>query len=388
MKILYLSAPAFADCDFPLIKEYQKKGLYVDYLLQLAPYQLKSTLFNIKKQIKINSIIKASSYRELDAYKDYINLNRVYLMNRTSPRDSSILSLIMTIKLIYFIIKGKYDLIHVVDFLRKYDMLIYLLFRTRIVHTIHDPFPHSSGEGITLRLSRSICYKTVKNFILLNSNQKKEFCFKNNIPESNVFINKLGVYDIISHFAKENRTSSKQSSCNVLFFGRISKYKGIEYLCKSMTKVRYYCPDATLTIAGGGSFYFDIAKYQKSGFINIINRYISIPELADLLSMSEIVVCPYVDATQSGVIMTAYALKKPVVATNVGGLPEMVENGKTGIIVEPKNSEQLSDAIVELLSNSSKRLKIIENISEDYFLGKFSWDKIAEQYLKIYSAVI
>lgn len=93
MKILYYSSPSFADCDFPLVKEFIRLGHEVAYLINLTPYSLKSTLFNIEKQLPVNDIIPASSYRELDVYSNYMDMSKVYIVNRTAVKDSSLQNL-------------------------------------------------------------------------------------------------------------------------------------------------------------------------------------------------------------------------------------------------------------------------------------------------------
>ena len=155
-----------------------------------------------------------------------------------------------------------------------------------------------------------------------------------------------------------------------------------------MKKVKEQVPDATLTIAGGGEMYFDIALYQKQDWVEVINRYVGMEELAGLLQNCALSVCPYTDATHSGVIMTSYSLCKPVVATNVGGLGEMVEDGKTGALVPPKNVAALSDAIIALLKDEAKREKMADNIRNDYFVGDKSWKVIAEKYIEFYKKIL
>ena len=145
MKILYYSSPSFADCDFPLVKEFIRLGHEVAYLINLTPYSLKSTLFNIEKQLPVNDIIPASSYRELDVYSNYMDMSKVYIVNRTAVKDSSLQNLSITLKLISFIKKGNFDVVHTDCFFRFYDILLYQ-FKNKLVQTFHDPFIHS-GES-------------------------------------------------------------------------------------------------------------------------------------------------------------------------------------------------------------------------------------------------
>ena len=156
----------------------------------------------------------------------------------------------------------------------------------------------------------------------------------------------------------------EEESQNVLFFGRISQYKGVEYLCEAMKIVQKALPNATLTIAGGGKFYFDISEYENLPYIKIINRYVGMEELAMHLSKCAISVCPYTDATQSGVIMTCFSLCKPVIATNVGGLGEMVENHQISV----EEIEMETTALQGLLNDYSEEKSTLEDIND--IIGK------------------
>ncbi len=105
--------------------------------------------------------------------------------------------------------------------------------------------------------------------------------------------------------------------------------------------------------------------------------------LANLIFQSSVVVCPYVDATQSGVVMSAFAFKKPVIVTNVGGLPEMVDHEKTGFIIEPKSSQAISDAISKLYNNRNLLEEMSQNIENKYFLGEKSWKVTADKFINV-----
>ena len=108
-------------------------------------------------------------------------------------------------------------------------------------------------------------------------------------------------------------------------------------------------------------------------------------ELAQLLVDCEYVVCPYTDATQSGVIHTAFSMGKTVVATDVGALKEVVIDGFTGLLVPPRDSGKLGEAMIELLSDKMMKRNMEKNISE-MCKTKWSWNEIAETYILVYKA--
>ena len=384
MKLLYISTPSFADCDFPLIREYQRKKIDVTYLILLPPFSLKSTLLDIRKQIPKTGIFLATEYSEFKKYESYMDMNKVYVANRTGRNSLSISYWKHKLDLYLFIKRGGFDIIHC-DYMLGHGMSFLFKLTKKWIQTIHDPFPHS-GE-ISSRKTK-IYNNTISNsdyFVLLNERQKKEFCTYYGVNEERVFINRLGIYDNIKAFVKPEH---KVKSNNILFFGRISPYKGIEYLCEAIIKVREVVPDVTLTIAGGGKMYFDIDPYKQLGYTDIRNHYVGMGELAELLSECELSVCPYTDATQRGVIMTSYALGKPVIATDVGGLPEMIEQDRTGIIIPPRDSSALAIAIIKILKDKNKLQEMSAYINNEYGNGEKSWNSIAKKYIQIYNSIL
>jgi glycosyltransferase involved in cell wall biosynthesis len=148
----------------------------------------------------------------------------------------------------------------------------------------------------------------------------------------------------------------------VLFFGRIWEYKGLEYLIKAEPLISANAPQTRIVIAGTGE---DFARYRRmmvnpENFI-VHNEYVSDEKRAELFRRARIVVLPYIEASQSFIISIAYRFGKPVVATTVGGLPEMVDHGRTGFLVAPRDVEGLAKAIVELMLNDEKRKQFGEN---------------------------
>ena len=171
----------------------------------------------------------------------------------------------------------------------------------------------------------------------------------------------------------------------ILFFGRITAYKGIDVLLKSFVEIRKKFKNADLIIAGNGPFSFD--AFDKTQ-ITIINRYIPTNELFELINKSTVVVCPYIEATQSGVVMTSFSVLKPIIATRVGGLPEMISNNNTGLIINPNSTTELINALSDLFENPTKLLQFSINIKKKYFNnGQLSWDTITNNLIAIYNEI-
>ena len=102
---------------------------------------------------------------------------------------------------------------------------------------------------------------------------------------------------------------------------------------------------------------------------------------------SGIIVLPYTEASQTGIIPIAYSFKKPVILTNVGGLPESVDDGKTGFVVPPRNEKALADAIIKLLKDVKLRKQMGENAYKK-MKEELSWDVIAEKTIEVYKVAI
>src|SRR4029077_824531 len=127
-------------------------------------------------------------------------------------------------------------------------------------------------------------------------------------------------------------------------------YKGLEYLIRAEPLITARVPEGTILISGGGE---KLSHYRRmmvhpDRFI-VDNGFIPDERAADYFARASVVVLPYVEASQSGVVSMAYSAAKPVVATSVGGLPEMVEDGGTGYLVPPRNVSQLAESVTRLL---------------------------------------
>lgn len=245
--------------------------------------------------------------------------------------------------------------------------------KIKVVKVIHDVIPHSGENSILHKILSYIDLKKADNYIVLTEVAKKHLLLKG-VSLNNILV--------IPHanFLAYNKPLSKGNNLiyrRIAFFGRINKYKGLENLLIAFASLRKKIPSLKLSIIGSGdcSIYRNYIE-ENSDAIEVHNRWIEETEVALLLKNVDIVILPYNEATQSGVIPLAYSLGKPVIATNVGGLAEQV-NENIGILIEPNNINAIEDAITNLYENPSIIKKLGEN-AWIYANTELSWDKSAK----------
>ena len=379
MKILYISTPSYTDTDVPLLKSLIAAGNDIIYLISIYG-RVNSTLISLDDHHDKVGIYKWTDYKELGFITSYVRTDNVYVISRKNRKS---LSEAMTVcSLLQRIVDEQNpDVIHQID-LPYINMLPFLIRnRRRYVLTIHDPIPHVGESSWKLSLSRRIIFPFIKKIIILNDVARDRFVKMYCLPNKKVYVSRLGFLDWMNQFV-----SDKVKKDYILFYGRISPYKGVEYLLQSMETVHSSFPNTKLIVAGKGDFYFDISRYKASDYISFINRYIELDELSNLIYNSRFVVCPYIEATQSGVVASVLALGTPIIVTRVGALPDMVEDNVTGIIIPPKDTEALTNVITRLLSDDSLLDSMKNAICSQKKQGNYSWDSIAVLTENIYKA--
>ena len=384
MKIIYYSSPFFADCDFPLIGELQCKGHDVRYYISIASFCKRSTLVDLKDLYPHTGIFPAAEiYKEFYDFRNILDLSHVYVVNQKHKQKFHPANLILMIRLFFHFLKQKPDVIHLTKPPYLTQKLLYLV-KKKLVLTVHDTFQHTGYTNRRAERDRRLAFKKISKLVLLNNRQSSAFASYYHVPDSHIFINKLGMYSSILYVDPIPFHIGRPF---ILFFGQIVEYKGVEYLLEAMKIVHSRYPELMLVIAGGGKYYFDIEPYKKLDYVKIINHYIGTRELAGMLRACEFVVCPYKDATQSGVIQTAFTLEVPMVVTNVGALSESVQHNKTGIVVKPCDANDLATGIMNLHSDKEKLNAMRNNIKKEW-MKDMSWEPIADDYLKCYEAKI
>jgi len=174
----------------------------------------------------------------------------------------------------------------------------------------------------------------------------------------------------------------------ILYFGIIRQYKGFDILLRAVASLK--AKTRVFHVLAAGECYENREKYtalinelEISDFITWRDRYIPDDEVATYFSAADVVVLPYRSASQSGITQIAYYYDLPVIVTKVGGLPEIVEEGKSGFIIEPENPDELANVLIK---NLGAKLNKMENYIQDY-KQKFSWENFVDGIEKIYQRI-
>ena len=381
MKIAYIGKIQLSDADLSYLNSAQKLS-DITYIMEVTPRFMKGPAYNIGKIYPHSGVFKATeAYPEFEKYSRIIDVDKFYVVN-TCGKFWQLKAFWTNFLLLLFLIRNKFDIIHLTWPANVYEFIIYMLKR-KIILTVHDPFPHTGLDTRIVRLRRKVAFRCVPHFIILNKAQREKFLSFYHLPSSAVIDSRLSCYTYLNIVEQDMTTVPEQKY--ILFAGKISKYKGVEYLLEAMKKVHDTFPDIKLVVAGGGKYHFDISEYAALPYIDIRNRFIPDEELVALMNKTQFMVCPYTDATQSGVIMSSFTFGTPVIATRVGGLPEMLGNGKYGMLVKEKDTDALYQGICSLLSDEEQLADYRKEIAKDYTSdGYLSWKTIAEELRESY----
>lgn len=179
----------------------------------------------------------------------------------------------------------------------------------------------------------------------------------------------------------------------VLFFGTLTPSKGLPDLFQAFALLRQHCP-ARLVVAGFPlkhvnvhEFYQQVEELGIADAVTFDTRYIPFEEVSALMELASVVVYPYRNATQSGSLQVAYTFGRPVIATTVGGLPDVVEEGRSGLLVPPEAPEALAAALRELLGDPP-RLAEMGSYARYLSETRYSWQPIAREMVETSRAVL
>jgi len=303
------------------------------------------------------------------------------------------------IRLYKFIKLNNPDIVHYQFFRRNGEVLLYRLLKLKkinLVQTAHNVLPHENSK--IDHLIKSIVYKNAKSIIVHSNFIKNKLLQAFPIDNDKVQIVPHGNFDIylpeVEFDIVELRKTLeiKREDNVILFFGFIREYKGLDILLDAFELSASKDPGLKLLIAGSvqkklEQFYLD--KIDQSEFKDRIifhSGYIPKEKVAIYFSSADVVILPYKEIDHSGIIHLAYSFGKPVIATNVGDFSEVIQNNKSGLLLNGKNAKELAEKIIKAFDNKQNLVQMGKNarrLSET----KYSWNFVAKETLKVYNEI-
>ncbi|MEH2516383.1 glycosyltransferase involved in cell wall biosynthesis [Bradyrhizobium sp. AZCC 1610] len=256
-----------------------------------------------------------------------------------------------------------------------------------LVVTVHDPVPHSGAdrrwaeksEGYRARL------RTRADRLIVHGERVREE-WRGREPELTFRLASVP-HGVLGDDQGWVETIPEKPPV-FLFFGRIEVYKGLEYALQAAELLALRGLQFRLVVAGTGTeLDRHRAKIDQMPWVELMDRRFLADEIPQLFRRASAVVLPYTDATQSGVAAMAFGFGRPVIATCVGGLPDVVTNEHNGLLVAPKSVGALADAMGRFIL-SEKLDERLRRGATERARGELSWEVIARETSAVYEDAI
>jgi glycosyltransferase involved in cell wall biosynthesis len=252
-----------------------------------------------------------------------------------------------------------------------------------IVYICHNVVPHDGGGVLDRRFALTVLRQG--DAFIVHSEQDLHRLHAL-LPAAKVTLAHIPTYAELA--AKSNHADQEQLRDKLglpadrpilLFFGFVRPYKGLEYLIQALPLVLAQQPAHLLVVGefwSSPEFYERYAReYNVADAITFVNQYVPNEELGPYFDLADVVVLPYITATQSAVAQLAFGFGKPVITTRVGGLHEVVKEGVNGLIVPPQDEAALAHAIIQFYQDGLGA-RLAEQVRQSAQQNRFSWQSL------------
>lgn len=261
---------------------------------------------------------------------------------------------------------------------------------TRWVHTVHNVMPHDD-EGADSQAQYRQLYAAADGLIFHAEASRKRFAelFPTlaGLPHATI---PLGHFGFLAPWSEHALPLGERDPV-ILFFGSIRPYKGLMELLEAFALVRDRIPRARLAIVGRpyGSwepYEETIRRLKLESSVTARLGYVPEAEVPTVLAQARLVCLPYREIDMSGVLLLAMAAGLPVVASNVGGIKEVLKDGETGCLTPPRDVEALAETLSGILDDPD-RLSAMGQRAKQIAEREYSWERIASQTLRFYASL-
>lgn len=239
---------------------------------------------------------------------------------------------------------------------------------------IHEVIPHEGdSQAKMVDLMNRAVVRLADTIILRNKTYIQDMISRYNISAERVKYLEL--------WRRYPAYTAPVHSGRVLFFGRINPYKGAD----NLLKIVRLCPSISFDVIGRIDPQMKEVAEQlaKEPNVKLNNNYVTDREMQDAFVNCDWVIVPYNSASQSGVIIDAYKYSRPVIAFAVGAIPEQVDDGKSGYLVEPGNQKKLAETLKEAVNLSREKYNKISKYSYQYGSKKYAASSAVQRFMDL-----
>ncbi|UHG93160.1 glycosyltransferase family 4 protein [Spirosoma oryzicola] len=389
MKIA-LIAYNYSESTLPLVKYLAERNIDVDYYYITSIKDKESYAFDFKKTISKLGITPINmEYSNLKLYYEKytgisLNLIRLFSRNKKYKFINRILLKFISKK----ISNNNYDIINLVG---QDDLFVYFhkyLKNEKIVHSLHEVANHYVQQKTSFKI---IDYLTDKGkHIIVHSNRSyNQLCENYKLNKEKVYVVNFGLFETYNLFNINDISLVKREKGElyILFYGLLRKYKGLNTLINAISLIDHLTPDLRIIIAGQGDC-DELLDINYNNKYIIINKKLTNEEVAYLNVNSDVVLCPYTSASQSGIVMTSFVFNRPIVASSLESFRDVIIDGENGLLVEPGSTQSLAEAILKLYNDKPTLKKLQKGVDNFSSSTDYNWDNIALKTYNIYSNIV
>ncbi len=265
--------------------------------------------------------------------------------------------------------------------------------RWPLLMTEHNPQPLAAMGGVYTQLTLRVAWHYAHHFIVHGATCRQAL-LQAGIPSQKISVNRHGSF---AAFNQQRHAEVCEEQHTVLFFGELRPNKGIYRLAEIARAVQRLVPNAKFLVAGKCTRLPQreamskvrqlVATLKTTPGFEVHEGFIPDEQVEYFFRRSAVVILPYEEASQSGVIPLAYAFHKPVVAYDVGDLRENIVAGETGMLIPAGKEERFERAVVHLLQDEKLRHTMGANANA-WAQHELSWEHIAQRTLQDYYRVL
>ena len=375
MDVLYFCSPPLLDYSAEQIKDL-KQHVNLHVIVWVSLQTPGHTIFNLEEGADFDGIYRFDSIKS--SIKN-VKLFEVYFEGCVSvhfvffPIKIGLNIFRISKALLETVSTLNPEIVHFDDISGRLLIFALLLKNRCIVLNVHDPVAHSGEQNLGYVIMRKILFRRIAAFATFSEYSRLLFhkVFHPKVPVADLRLVPYYCYKAL-RAEKIPEITKRPNEIVFLFFGRLSPYKGIDELLYAFSKVFQNYPEVRLVIAGKGSFSYMVPEVLvNSSSLVTINRFIADSEIKSLFEQADVIVCPYRDATQSGVLMTAAAFQTPVIVSNVGALSEYIKDGGKGYVYDLNDERGLENCLIQYLTDYSSTNMLVA-VTEDTAVSRNS----------------